>query len=164
MARLNVAVQAACPSPPQANPPTQDQILAALAAIHDELTGSLGLGELQILRFYFSIYVTDKDLEPVTGLEKGSFTVRHLWIPAGAMLPFDADVVFMPVDESLPGVYRMSQNHPASPLGNAFGVTVKKRRPPAQGKGTATRTLGGRTIVLAEFDLGFGMATASRGQ
>ena len=136
---------------------------AAVPKAEAAKTGEFGLfEEATILRFYFSVYVTDQNLEPVTGLEQDSFTIRHLWIPEGALLPFDADMKFMPV-HNLSGVYRLSQNHPASPLGNAFGVSVKNRRPRTEGN-SLTRTRSGAAIVAPEFDVGFGMATAARGE
>lgn len=155
MARLNVAVEALClPSAPSNKTP-KEEILEAMLELASgkeaDKAGEIKLSDVR--RFYFSVYVTDKDFEPVAGLGVESFTVKHLFLPEGATPAFEPNIRLTPLPQ-LPGVYLLQQNHPAFPLVNTFGVTVKKRRP------TRPRRADGG-IVAMQFDVGFGIATAS---
>jgi hypothetical protein len=113
-------------------------------------TGEFGLSN-EPLRFYFSIYVTDKNLEPVSGLRQESFSVQHLLIPGGTFVQFSPEITFWESD--LPGVYRLNQTHPTCQAGDIFGVTVRRRKPKPGRAGAG--------LVAAEFDTGFCMVTVA---
>ncbi len=104
-------------------------------------------------RTFFSIYVTDIHAEPVNGLQRENFAIKQLWYSHRGFGELAQGSGFESFDD-MPGVYFLSQSHPALPLGNAFGVSVKKRRP-------ASPNRGGSAIVAIEFDFGFSMVTAA---
>ena len=108
MARLNVAVEAACQK--------------GLGVTGYEKDKGPTVDEDDA---YLSIYVTDANGEPVSGLKKGSFTLTYL-VPVGWGNP-NVFVFFDDAALGLPGVYIFKLTSPVLAYRTTFGVEVKRR-------------------------------------
>jgi len=108
MARLNVAVEAACQK--------------GLGVTGYEAGKGPTIDEDKA---FLSIYVTDAAGEPVNGLKKANFNVTYL-VPPGWGNP-TISVFFDDNDLGLPGVYTLKLAAPVIAYGTTFGVEVKRR-------------------------------------
>jgi hypothetical protein len=123
MARLNVMVEAACKK--GLGVTGYD---AKKGPIVDEDAG------------FLSIYVTDENREPVTGLKQNNFKLHYL-VPPGWGNP-GVFVFFNDADLGIPGVYIFKLSAPILAYGTTFGVQVKasarRGRPAEEGFGMST--------------------------